>query len=281
MKDLIKRIIKEGMLSKYRGIVPDMAGRITKGGLKGSNYVESGKLNLREELKKLVVKFIYINYGKEELENYKGKLTKFVYGLSDEDLTSYDSIFLKAVNNKDEESIVLANEFLDNVKSGNIDFQGIARRRQMNKKTYINRERQKVLPNKELEELKRQYVKARNGIKLGGEILNMKNKLKVTDVYPFYEINKYGKSYHNWYYIPISTPILNKAKSFGLIGGPYFDEVSKIVKNNVYYDRYEIEYKNIIDIFIDNVEEGLDTLKMKLDNLKELMYNKYGYMPKS
>jgi hypothetical protein len=283
MKNLIKRIIKEGILSKQRGIIPDMAGKITKGGLKASDsdYVDSGKLNIREELKKLIVKFIYINYGKDELENYRGKLNKFVYGLSDENLTNFDSIFLKAVNNNDEESIALANEFLNNVKSGDLDLQGIARRKQMNKKTNIDKIIQsdnKVLQNKELEALKRQYVKIRSGIKLGEEILNMKNKLKVSDVYYFHIKNEY-RDLRTPNYTKTNPPILSNARKFGLIGEPYFEIVVGMVKDWVWKDTHEITYKDIIGVFIDNVEINLDRLKTDLDKMKELLYNKYDYIP--
>jgi hypothetical protein len=283
MKNLIKSIIKEGILSKQRGIIPDMAGKITKGGLKpsDSDYVDSGKLNLREELKKLVVKFIYINYGKDELENYRGKLNKFVYGLSDENLTNFDSIFLKAVNNNDEESIALANEFLNNVKSGDLDLQGIARRKQMNKKTNIDKIIQgdnKVSQNKELEALKRQYVKIRGGIKLGEEILNMKNKLKVSDVYYFHIKNEY-RDLRSPNYTKTNPPILSNARKFGLIGEPYFETVVGMVKDWVWRDTHEITYKDIIGVFIDNVENNLDRLKTDLDKMKELLYNKYSYIP--
>jgi len=280
IKKIIRESIDESLFYKGSGII-DMAGKI--GPLKKkTNYIKSGKLNLREELKKLVVKFIYINYGKDELENYRGKLNKFVYGLSDENLTNYDSIFLKAVNNKDEESIALANEFLNNVKSGDLDLQGIARRRQMNTKTNIDKIIQsdnKVLQNKELEALKRQYVKIRSGIKLGEEILNMKNKIKVSDVYYFHKPNEYRSSPHSPYYTRTNPPILSNAVKFGLIGDPYFEIVVRMVKDWIWKDTHEITYKNIIDIFIDNVEINLDRLKENLDKMKELLYNKYSYIP--
>jgi len=128
MKNLIKRIIRESIEESlfYKGrSVPDMNKETSMSSLmnKNSNYSQSGKFNVRTELIKLVIQFIRYNYP-NELERYKGnfmyKLNKSMYYLSDDDAINYDSIFLKAVNKKDEKSIELANKFLSDIETDNI-----------------------------------------------------------------------------------------------------------------------------------------------------------------
>jgi len=122
IKNIIREIIKESLFYK-RGNIPDMAGRITKSGLKKNDYIDSGEVRIRKEFLKLVIQFIKANYP-NELERYKGKfmykLNKSMFYLSEDDVINYDSIFLKAVNNKDEKSIELANQFLNDVETDNI-----------------------------------------------------------------------------------------------------------------------------------------------------------------
>jgi hypothetical protein len=118
IKKIVRESVKESLFYKGRGI-PDMAGKI--GPLKKkSNYIETGTLSVRTELTKLVIKFIKMNYP-NDLDRYRGnfmyKLNKSTQYLGEDDLINYDSIFLKAVNNKDENSIELANQFLRDVEN--------------------------------------------------------------------------------------------------------------------------------------------------------------------
>jgi hypothetical protein len=122
IKNIIREIIKESLFYN-KGIIPDMAGKLSRSNLKKNDYLERGKINLPDELRRLIIKFIKINYP-NELDSYSNdfmyKLNNSFLYLSEDDLINYDSIFLKAVNNNDKKSIELANKFLSDVENDSI-----------------------------------------------------------------------------------------------------------------------------------------------------------------
>ena len=237
MKNLIKRIIREGILSKQRGIIPDMAGRITSGGLKKSDYIGRGDLQLRTEFKKLVVKFIKDNYA-NDLERYKGnfmyKLNNSIFILSEDEIIKYDSIFLKAVNSKDGESIRLANQFLKDIESGNIS-----------KSRKFNRDRKVSV----YDEVKEQYKELKQKINLCNKLLNTELTFKKWDT------TKYG-------YSRLSYKIIDIA--YKLLDDDTMDELRHL-NNNVSGERAG-------NFLIKSINEKLIELKSEM----QMMINKYG-----
>jgi hypothetical protein len=236
MKNLIKRIIKEGILSKQRGIVPDMAGKI--GPLKKkTNYTQSGKFNVRTELMKLVIQFIRYNYP-NDLERYKGKfmykLNKSMYYLSDDDAINYDSIFLKAVNSKDEKSIELANKFLSDIETDNI------------RKSRVFKGGKKIPINNQIKE---QYKELKEKINLCNFILDNELKFKKWDK------TKYGYNMLSYKHIDDASKVLDNA---------HMKEITHL-NYNVAGDKAGVFLKKSVNIKL-----------IQLENEMEMMINKYG-----
>lgn len=195
MKNLIKKIIRESIEESlfYKGRnVPDMAGRIGRDNKK-DNYIGRGELNVRKELIKLVIQFIKDNYP-NDLERYKGnfmyKLNNSIFRLSDDDIINFDSLFLKAVNSKDEKSIDLANKFLSDIESDNI-----------NKSRKFNRDRKVSV----YDEVKEQYKELKEKINLCNFILD--NDLNFRK----WDRTKYGYNKLSYKHIDIAYKVLDNA----------------------------------------------------------------------
>jgi len=234
IKKIIRESIDESLFYKGSGII-DMAGKI--GPLKKkTNYIESGKLNVRRELIKLVIQFIKDNYP-NDLKRYKGnfmyKLNKSIFYLSEDDVINYDSIFLKAVNNKDEKFIELANKFLSDIETDNI------------RKSREFRKGNKFL---EYSEIKEQYNELKKKIDLCNKFLNTELTFKKWDN------TKYG-------YNRLSLKDIDVG--YKLLDDKNLDELLRL--NNISGDKAGAFLKK-------SVNEKLIELK----NEMQMMINKYG-----
>jgi hypothetical protein len=112
-----------------------------------------------------------------------------MYYLSDDDAINYDSIFLKAVNKKDEKSIELANKFLIDVESDNI------------RKGRVFKKLNKTL---EYSENKERYKELKKKIDLCNKFLNTELTFKKWDN------TKYGYNRLSLRFIDVGYKLLDK-----------------------------------------------------------------------
>ena len=108
--------------------------------------------------------------------------------LSDDDIINFDSLFLKAVNSKDEKSIELANKFLSDVESDNI------------RKSREFRKGNKFL---EYSEIKEQYKELKQKIDLCNKFLNTELTFKK------WNTTKYGYNRLSLRFIDVGYKLLD------------------------------------------------------------------------